>query len=398
MKKFAERGPGATDSAPNAPRLEAEENTLSLPPKPKRSRGGLILLILLLLLLGGAAYWRLLAPQAQLEPLPEQAVQVHTATARLEDIAMNTVLTGKVRASEEASVFAAATAEVKNIYVEKGDYVKKGDRLFSLSTVQVQSGYNQAQVARDMAEEGVEIALQNLERMQALFAGNAIPQAQLDQAQNQFSQAQNQLRQAEAALSGASSSLSLLNFSAPVAGYVTEINIKEGMYPLPQLPAVSIAGLDDLEISAAVSEYLVGRLREGDSVTYSIPSLGGAGYQGAIKSVALAPANGALTYPITVAVTPGEESIKPGMFAELSIPSQQKEQALVIPVAALITRGGSTQVAVLESNLPYLREVQTGINNGAMVEIISGLAAGETVITKGQHYIVEGEAVIRLPD
>ena len=88
-----------------------------------------------------------------------------------------------------------------------------------------------------------------------------------------------------------------------------------------------------------------------------------------------------------------DESIKPGMFAELSIPSQHKEQALVIPVSALITHGGKTQVAVLQGAFPYLRDVQTGINNGEMVEITAGLAEGETVITKGQHYIVEGEAV-----
>jgi RND family efflux transporter MFP subunit len=355
-------------------------------------------LLLLLLAVGGAAYWRYLAPAPQLEAQPEQAVQVYTATVRFEDIAVNTVLTGKVRACDEAAVFAGATAQVKNIYVEKGDYVQKGDRLFALDGIQVQGGYAQAQVARDMALEGVDIARQNLERMQALYEGAAIPQIQLEQAENQLTMAQNQLRQAEAAVSSASSSFSLLNFSAPVSGYVTEINIKEGMYPLPQQPAVAIASLDDLEISASVSEYLIGQLKEGDAVSYCISSLGDTVYQGVVKTVALAPGLASLTYPVTVALDKGQAKIKPGMFAEISIPSQHKEQVLVIPVAALITRGGKTQVAVLDGDLPYLREVTSGINNGAMVEIVSGLSVGETVIIKGQHYIVEGEAVIRLSE
>ena len=397
MKKSAKRNNVPAGAELDASLPPTNESAVIMPPKPKRSHGGLILLILLLLALGGAAYWRLLAPKEQLEALPEQAVQVYTATARLDDIEVNTVLTGKVRASEEASVYAAATASVQRIYVEKGDHVKKGDRLFSLDATQVQGGYAQAQAATDMAAEGVEMARQNLERMQTLYDGAAIALAQLEQAQNQFSQAQSQLRQAEASLSAASSSFGLLNFSAPVSGYITEVNIKEGVYPMSQLPAIIIASLDDLEIFAAVSEYLVGRLAEGAAVSYHIPSLDEATYQGVIKSVALAPASGSLTYPVTVALETAE-GIKPGMFAELSIPSQHKEEVLVIPASALITRGGLIQVAVLEGDLPYLREVKTGVNNGEMVEITEGLAPGETVITKGQHYIVEGEAVIRLSE
>ncbi|MCL1905765.1 MAG: efflux RND transporter periplasmic adaptor subunit, partial [Clostridiales bacterium] len=387
MNEATDSGLDTAKTAPLTPEAQITVDPPPLPKRPKRSRGGLILLIVFLLAIGGAAYWRLVVPKEQLELVPEQAVQVYTAKARLDNIAVKTVLTGKVRASEEVMVFAPSTAEVRHIYVEKGDHVSAGDRLFSLDGAQMQSGYTQAQTARDMAEEGVEMARANLERMQALYDSAAIPQAQLEQAENQFSQAQNQLRQAEAALSGVSTSLNLLNFTAPVAGHITEVNIKEGMYPMQQLPAVSIASLDDLEIAASVSEYLIGQLKEDDIVSYRIDSLGGATYTGRIKSVALAPATGTITYPITVGVMETGAGIKPGMFAELSIPSQQKENALVIPVAALITRGGVTSVAVLTGDLPYMREVTTGINNGEMVEITFGLSPGETVITKGQHYI-----------
>ncbi|MCL1816543.1 MAG: efflux RND transporter periplasmic adaptor subunit [Clostridiales bacterium] len=378
--------------------FKAIDEVAPFPQKPKRSWGGLIVLIVFLLLIGGAAYWRLLAPKENLEAVPQLAVQVYTATAELGDIAVHTVLTGKIRASEEAAVLAPSTAEVKNIYVEKGDHVKKGDRLFSLDGTQVQGGYNQAQVAQDMAFDGVEMAKQNLERMQALYDGEAIPVAQLEQAENQLTQAENQLRQAQAALASASSSFGLLNFSAPVSGVITEINIKEGLYPLPQMPALLIASLDDLEIAASVSEYLIGHLKEGDIVSYCIDSLNGATFQGTIKEIALAPSSGTITYPITIAVEDSECGIKPGMFAELSIPSQHKEGVIIIPVAALMTRGGKTQIAVLSGELPYVREIETGLNNGDIIEVVSGLLAGETVITKGQHYIVEGEAVLRLAE
>ena len=391
--------------------IKKEGGPPPLPERPKRSWGGLVALIIFLAVLGGAAYWRLILPQKELEPVPEQAVQVYVATARIGDIAVNTVLTGKVKATDEINLFAGG-GPVRQIHVEVGDYVEKGQRLFALDNSQVQGGLTQAQVgrdmaqvSRDMAQEGVDTAQQNLERTQTLYDSAAIPYAQLEQAQNaltmaqnQLRQAQNQLRQAEAGISTAANALNLMNFDAPINGYVTEVNAVVGTTPLPTSPAVSIASLDDLEIAVSVSEYLIGQLREGDIVSYRLDSLGDATYQGQIKSVALAPATGTITYPITVTVDVSADNIKPGMFAELSIPSQHKEGALVVPVAALITRGGVTSVAVLEGDLPYMREVATGINNGEMVEIVSGLNPGETVITKGQHYIVEGEAVIRLSE
>ena len=396
-----------------APNIEQENKVVPLPPRPKRSFGGLFLLIVLLLAIGGVTYWRLAVPQKELETVPVQAVQVHTATARLEDIAVNTVLTGKVRATDEINLFAGG-GPVRQIHIEVGDYVEKGQRLLTLDTSQIQGGLAQAQAGRDiaqvgkeMAQESVDAAQQNLDRMQTLYNGAAIPYAQLEQAQNaltmaqnQLRQTQNQLRQAEAGVSTAASGLNLMNCDSPINGYVTEIGagVKVGVTPLPTAPAIVIASLDDLEISVSVSEYLIGQLKEGDTVSYRIDSLGDAVYLGQVKSVALAPATGTITYPITVTVDEAADNIKPGMFAELSIPSQHKENVLVVPTTSLITRGGVTKVAVLKGELPYLKEVTTGINNGEMVEITSGLNPGDTVITKGQHYIVEGEAVIRLSE
>lgn len=369
----------------------------ALPPKPKRSKGGIIFVALLILIFGGLAAWRILTPEKGLEPLPEQAVQVYTAVAKIDSISINTTLTGKVQAADEAAVYASG-GEVRHINVEVGDYVTKGQRLFSLDTTQIQGSYTQAQVARDLAREGVATARQNLERMRTLYDSAAIPVSQLEQAESALTSAELQLRQAEAAVSSAASSIGLMNFDSPINGYVTEVNLTEGMYP-GQLPAVSIASLDDLKIAASVSEYLIGTVKEGAPVSFKITSLSAAAFTGEIKKVALAPATGGLTYPIEVAISEKDAGIMPGMFAELSLPANHKDQALVIPTAALITRSGQNYVAVLEDgDLPYLREVQIGLNNGVMVEITEGLSDGETVITKGQHFIVEGEAVVRLAE
>jgi len=379
-------------------KLQEEIFEIALPPRPKRSFGGLVVVVLLIALFGGVGVWRWLMPAEQMEALPEQPVQVYAVTARISGISVETTLTGKVRAADEANVFAAG-GEVRRINVAVGDYVKKGQRLFSLDSTQVQGGYSQAQIARDMAQEGVNTARQNFERMQELYESAAIPLAQLEQAQTMLTAAQNQLRQAEAGLSNVASSLNLLNFDAPIDGYVTDINIKEGMYPMQTAPAVAIASLDDLEIQASVSEYLIGHIKEGAPVSFKITSLADTVYQGAIKTVALAPAMGGLTYPIAVVVNaPAEAGIKPGMFAEMSLVSNHKEQALVIPSQAVITRGGRTLVAVLDGDIPSLRQVITGIDNGEMIEITGGLSEGETVITKGQHYIIEGEAVIQISE
>ena len=426
-----------------------------IPPKPKGSIAGKIVIGVLVLLFIGIIIIRIIGA-GQFEPVAE-ALPVHVTVAQVEvgSVSVTTSITGQVQSSDSAMIMGGGASEVGRIYVAVGDYVERGARLFSLDTTQLQGGLNQATIARDMAAgginqaavardlaqgginqatiaydmalDGVGQAERNLERTRELYEAGATPRIMLEQAESALNAAQAGLRQAEVALSSAQAgarqaeaalssaqtglrqaeagvqsarnAFDLTVFTARISGYVTEINIQEGAFPVIN-PAIVIHDLNNLEITANVSEYLVGQLQVGMQAMYRISAVSDALYYGTLDTVALAPASMGLTFPITVSLSGVNDArIRPGMFAEIILVANQRDNVLTIPSQAVIIRGGRSLVAVLDNqNIPQLREVETGLDNGTTVEVVSGLRSGETIITQGQHFISEGEAVIIVED
>jgi RND family efflux transporter MFP subunit len=159
------------------------------------------------------------------------------------------------------------------------------------------------------------------------------------------------------------------------------------------MPAVTVADVSALEINTTISEYLISKVHVGDPVDIYIKSLSNEPFPGGITALSPAPATGTLTYPVTISVTDGSGVIKAGMFAEVQIISDKKELVLCIPSDAVFIKSGEAKVVVLNGTIPSLVTVTTGLDNGTLVEITNGLEAGDTIVTSGQHYVIEGEAV-----
>lgn len=158
--------------------------------------------------------------------------------------------------------------------------------------------------------------------------------------------------------------------------------------------AVTIADTSTLELSSSVPEYLINKIKQGDPVDIRIKTLSDKPYKGTVKYLAPAPAAGSLTYAVTVSLdNPGEE-VHAGMFAEVSIVTEKKENVICLPSSAVYVKGGKTLVAVLgKDDIPEVREVTSGLDNGTSVEIVSGVKEGETIIISGQNYVTDGKKV-----
>ena len=159
------------------------------------------------------------------------------------------------------------------------------------------------------------------------------------------------------------------------------------------MPAVTIADVSSLEINTSISENLIGKVKKDDSVDIFIKTLSNEPYSGKIIAISPAPATGTLTYPVTISVEDKDENIKAGMFAEVQIVTDKREDVICIPSDAVFVKSGESKVVVLNDNIPTLKTVSTGLDNGTMVEITSGITIGETIVVSGQQYVVEGEPV-----
>lgn len=346
--------------------------------KQKISRKKFVVLVLLIAIAILSIY-RIadsLKPPAITEKSP---VNVTTATVKIGSIYSTAPLSVRIDPAESASVVPMTAGEVTSVSVSLGDYVTEGTVLFELDKTQMATSYNQAKLAYDTAKA-------DYDRLSQLYKEGAV-------SQQQYQGAQTQLNAAKQTMTAASEALSYCTVRSPINGYITSVNIFVGSLASQAMPAVTIADVSSLEINTTVSEYLISKVNQGDNVDIYIKTLSDKPFKGIITAVSPAPAAGILTYPITIEVENTDGVIKAGMFAEVQIVSDRKDDVLCIPSDAVFIKEGYLKVAVLNGNIPSLVTVTTGLDNGTMVEIQSGLNEGDTIVVSGQQYVTEGEAV-----
>ncbi|MDD4799319.1 MAG: efflux RND transporter periplasmic adaptor subunit, partial [Clostridia bacterium] len=122
-----------------------------------------------------------------------------------------------------------------------------------------------------------------------------------------------------------------------------------------------------------------------------ITSLGeGVAVKGTISAIAPAADLQTMTFPLEITIDNAERKIKSGMFGEVDLGQDRVKNAIIIPQEALVTIDGEKVVFVVKDGLAELRKVQTGIENDEMLQIKSGVAAGETVVTRGNASLRDG--------
>jgi len=303
-------------------------------------------------------------------------INIRVTTAAITTLENTSPLTGRLEPIEEVSVIPKVMGEVTGVYVELGQKVSKGAVLFELDKTQITTSYNQAKAA-------FEDAKLNLSRMETLFKEGAISQQQLEQARTAYTVAKE-------TFTAASDGMSNHVVTAPIDGYITSVNVVAGGIASQSMPAVTIANIDKLEIETGVSEAVINKIKVGDKVDVIVSSVSNTPFPGTVTALSPAPATGSLTYPMKVTLDNANAEIKPGMFAEIIIVSDRKADIVALPSGAVLIKSGKTVVATIEGgNKVVFKEVVTGVDNGTLVEIKSGIKAGDTVVYEGQYYLEE---------
>lgn len=354
-----------------------EELPLETRPKNKKKWPFiLILFVIALLAFGAFRIIGVLQPPKVEIVIP---VNVSVTTAELGTIEAYTPLTGRIDPVESATILPMASGEVTAVYASLGDYVNKGDRLFDIDSSQVSTSYQQAKISYNAASE-------EFDRIALLYKEGAVSQQQYENVKTQVDIARQNL-------ASASNALGNYRISSPINGFVTSLTVSVGSVAAQGNPAFTISDTSQLEINTGVSEYLINSISIGDSVSVFLRTLSDEPFSGTIEAFSPAPATGSLTYPITLSIDNSDGMIKAGMFAEIQIVSDRRENVLCIPSESVFMKSGESKVAVLSGRIPTLVTVTTGLDNGTLVEITSGLSTGDLIVTAGQQYVVEGEEV-----
>lgn len=175
-------------------------------------------------------------------------------------------------------------------------------------------------------------------------------------------------------------------------GVVSNLSVRHGMYVTPDKQVMSLADLSSVWVLIEVFENQANWVKQGDLVEMQLDYLPGRVWQGKVEYIY--PSLSLKTRSLKVRLhfdNPGE-LLKPNMFARVKIFTQQKTNALVVPVQAVIQTGVENRIIVNSKGSAFEpRRVQLGIESGENIEILSGLEEGEEVVLSGQ-FLIDSEA------
>ena len=346
-------------------------------------------------------------------------VAVQAAEVTLNDISTENKVSGKVVADSEHTIMVGVSAKCTAVYVEAGDLVQAGEKICTLDLASTLASYNAANITYASAvqsyqdqtaifDEQIRLAQNNVDNLKALFEIGAASQLEIDQAQLSLQQAiagrASTLAQLEAGMQSYKSNVEQLttvlqdvdaagNVIAPASGTLVSLSAVENGYVSPSMPVAVIDGAEQMKVQVSVSEALVPKLSIGDQVDVAV-SAAGQNFTGTIRSVEQAANVQTKLYTVTITVPADTSGLLSGMFADVTFHTDTSANTVVVPTEAILTNGNVQYVFVVENgDTARYVEVTTGLTGNGVTEITSGLTAGEQLVTVGQSYLSDGDAV-----
>lgn len=296
----------------------------------------------------------------------------------------------QVEAVREAVLAAQVQGSVVGLTVRVGDRVSTGQELVRIDARAAQQAATASAAQVDAARAAQQVAQKEWDRQKQLFQMQYISQAALDRAEAQWKAAQSQMQAQQALAAAASTQSGFYSIKAPFAGIVSAVPVSLGDMALPGKPLVSLYDPAALRVTANVGAGQVNALRSGQNVQLELgsPALRQPVAPEHIQILPVVDAQ-SHTLQVRIALQAAAAHVVPGSFARLWIPTapagDAQPGALVVPVAAVVQRAEMQGVYVLDAqNRPLLRQVRLGRAQSGMVEVLSGVKAGDRVATQPQ--------------
>ncbi|MGB5107579.1 MAG: efflux RND transporter periplasmic adaptor subunit [Candidatus Zixiibacteriota bacterium] len=286
---------------------------------------------------------------------------------------------GTVEARSHAQIETKVQARVERIAVNLGSHVRAGDLLAELDTRDFSARVRQAQALNEQAA-------QDLKRFESLLSQQAATRQEFDAVKARAAVAEANRQEAEAMLSYA-------RIVAPFAGLVTEKYVDVGDLAIPGRPLFGLEQDGQLRFVLTIPESQSSKLAEDDSVLVEVPAADMT-VTGLVSEISPSANPATRTYEIKIDLSSSGE-IRPGQFGRLLLPSGSSD-GLFVPSAAIVKRGQLELVYVVSAdNRVALRMIRSGRQLGGNTEILSGLSAGETVVTSDAQKLANGDQVER---
>ena len=310
----------------------------------------------------------------------EKASAVKVETVKKAPLVLTLALTGSVEAGRIAQLASPAEGPVLKVQVREGDLVTRGQVMLSLGRT---DGANAlvSSLNEDLKKED-----DNLARTRRLVETGALAGEQLDIA------SANSVR-ARALLIKAQEGSRDYAVTAPWAGVVSKMKVRDGDFVGPRAPLAEIYDPQSLIVRLSVPEQAAANVAEGTKVKAELDAYPGKDYSGRVVRLYPYLDPKTRTRIIEIALADGPKLL-PGMFARVDLEQSSIANAITVPAYSLLSApGGGFSAFVMADGKAARRKVETGIEVDGRIRVLSGLEAGDKLIVAGHEKLKEGAPV-----
>jgi RND family efflux transporter MFP subunit len=298
------------------------------------------------------------------------------------------------------------------VSVRLGDRVNRGQTIATVEDREIQEQVNQAKASFDVSaatirqrEADLRLAQTNLDRSRNLYERQLIPKQTFDDTDSRYQAAVAQLdlaraqyAQTQARLDELKINLSNTKITSPVSGFVGKRVLDPGAWVTPNAPFISVVDIGVVRLVANIVEKDIRRITPGLPADVEVDAYPGEKFVGRVAHIAPVLDPATRTGQIEVEIANANFRLKPGMYAKVGFTVDKKENALVIPTAALVDLGGNRGVftanATEQGQVASFKKIDVGIVNQTLAEVTSGLAEGDHIVTTGAAALREGDRIL----
>ncbi|MEO8352848.1 MAG: efflux RND transporter periplasmic adaptor subunit [Chthoniobacteraceae bacterium] len=315
---------------------------------------------------------------------PSFPTQVVAVKAQREPVTERLSVVGTVQANETVDLKPEADGRITELHFDEGQPVEAGQLL-----VELNSGITEAMLAE--AEANQKLAQAKWERTEGLLETRSLSKQEGDEARASVDMTAARVIQIREQLRN-------LRIIAPFGGVIGARHVSPGQVVTKETVIATLSDLDPVKVEGNVPERFLAQTKVGQKIQLTIAAFPNEKFEGEIYFIAPQVDPGNRTGLVKAKVANEDLRLKPGMFASADVALKVKEDAVVIPEAALMSQGENFSVFVVtDAMTAELRPVRPGVRIAGKVEIVEGLEGSETVVVEGWQKTRPGGKVVLAP-
>ena len=332
----------------------------------------------------------------------EEKISFETAKVEKSDIHTSITATGTIEPVTSVTVGTQVSGIVSKLYVDYNSVVKKGQVIAELDRTNLISELNTAKANLASSESSMAYEKANYNRYKTLYDKGLVSADEYESALLSYRKAKEDVSTKRESVNKAQTNLGYATITSPIDGVVLSKSVEEGQtvaasFNTPELFSIA-QDLTDMRVIADIDEADIGGVKEGQRVSFTVDAFPDDHFEGQVTQVrqqATTESN-VVTYEVVISAPNNDLKLKPGLTANVTIYTMEKNDVMsvpskalrFIPTEALLEKGqtisdceGEHKLWTLEDNTFKAHKVEIGTSNGLVTEIISGIPEGTEILT-----------------